>query len=67
MFYGLLLENSTLGQLSKEPVNGNAATRDDESWLLGLEVWVPCFALARTQSETASARQAAAYGVSPKA
>ena len=43
MFYGLLLENSTLGQLSKEPADGKAATRDDESWLLGLEAWVPCF------------------------
>ena len=67
MFYGLLLENSTLGQLSKAPADGKAATRDDESWLLGLEAWVPCFALAQTQSEAASVRQTAAYGVSPKA
>ena len=64
MFYGLLLENSTLGQLSKEPADGKAATRDDESWLLGLEAWVPCFALARTRSETGSVRKVAPYGVS---
>ena len=64
MLYGLLLENSALGQMGDEAVDGKAATRDDESWLLGLEAWVPCFALAR--SETVSGSQTAAYGASPK-
>jgi len=66
MFYGLLLGNSALGQLSNEAVDGKASTRDDESWLLGLEAWVPCFASARTRSETARAIQVAPYGVSSK-
>ena len=53
MFYGLLLENSAWGELSNEPVNSNA--KEDESWLLGLEAWVPRFAPARTRGETVSA------------
>ena len=51
MFYGLLLENSALGQMGTEPADGKAATRDDESWLLGLEAWVPCFAWTRMCNE----------------
>ena len=56
MFYGLLLENSALGQDGAESVDNKAPSRkDDESWFLGVEAWVPCFALARTRGETVSA------------
>ena len=51
MFYGLLLEDSTFAKLNQEAVDGKAVTRDDESWLLGLEAWVPCFVLTRTRNE----------------
>lgn len=68
MLYGLLLKSSELSLLGNERAACMTDARDeDESWLLGLEAWVPCFALARTRSETASACQAATYGVSPKA
>jgi hypothetical protein len=45
MFYGLLLEDSTFAKLSQEAMDAKAVTREDESWLLGLEAWVPCFAV----------------------
>jgi hypothetical protein len=45
MFYGLLLEDSTFAKLDQEAMDGKAVTREDESWLLGLEAWVPCFAV----------------------
>ena len=58
MFYGLLLENSAWGELSNEPVNSNA--KDDESWLLGLEAWVPCFILLGTCNEANCGNKASA-------
>lgn len=52
MFYGLLVENSAWGEIGTDPVDGKAATReDDESWLLGVEAWVPCFSLLRIQND----------------
>jgi hypothetical protein len=51
MFYGLLLEDSTFAKLSQEAMDAKAVTREDESWLLGLEAWVPCFALARKEAD----------------
>jgi hypothetical protein len=52
MFYGLLLENSGLGELGVESVDSKISNReDDESWFLGLEAWVPCFSLPRMHNE----------------
>ena len=63
MFYGLLLESSELRLLGNERVDGKAATReDDESWLLGLEAWVPCFALMRSDPECANQAGSARVG-----
>ena len=48
MLYGLLLKSSELSLLGNERAACMADAQDDEeSWLLGLEAWVPCFALAR--------------------
>lgn len=48
MLYGLLLKSSELSLLGNERTVCMADARDDEeSWLLGLEAWVPCFAMPR--------------------
>ena len=66
MFYGLLLEDSTFAKLNQEALDGKVVTRDDESWLLGLEAWVPCFALARARNGVDVVCNARTYGVSSK-
>ena len=52
MFYGLLLENSGLGELGVESVDNKMPNREnDESWFLGVEAWVPYFSLPQMCNE----------------
>ena len=52
MLYGLLVENSALGELDVESAHSKIPNReDDESWFLGVEAWVPCFSLLRMCNE----------------
>ncbi len=64
MFYGLLLEDSTFAKLSQGVLDGEAVPREDDSWLLGLEAWVPSFALGRNEADVAC--QAITYDVLSK-
>ena len=54
MLYALLLESSELSLLGNERVACIAGAKDDdESWLLGLEAWVPYFVVPRKRREPA--------------